>query len=188
MFAPRRGMTNGCRVLLLWLLRTTVPGKSGQRAMNANGIVSVPRSKLAADLGVDPARVTEHIRLARRLGLLDVVRRGRHGVTAVYQATIPPSPDGAENAPCIPGRQGAETRRCHGAETAPQKSVSEVRIPPTQEVVGGEGVRHLHHADASVLGVEDPSVDSEHNVASADDAARPESNPDHPNHPRREAS
>ena len=78
-YAPREGMTDGCRVLLLRLLDS----------MNAEGIVSVPRSKLAAELGVAPARVSERIKLARSLGYLDIVRRARPKVTAVYQATIP---------------------------------------------------------------------------------------------------
>jgi hypothetical protein len=72
-------MTDGCRVLLLRLLDD----------MTANGIVSIPRSKLAADLGVAPARVSERIKLAKSLGLLVDVRRARPKVTAVYQATLP---------------------------------------------------------------------------------------------------
>lgn len=79
-YAPREGMTNGCRVLLLRLCDS----------MNANGVVSVPRSQLADEFGVAPARITENITLAKRLGFLDTVRRGRPGVTAVYQGLIPP--------------------------------------------------------------------------------------------------
>ncbi len=80
-YAPRDGMTHGCRVLLLRLADD----------MNHNGIVSIPRSRLAEEFGCDPSRVTEWVSLAKRLGFLDTVRRGRPHVTAVYQATIPPS-------------------------------------------------------------------------------------------------
>lgn len=57
--------------------------------MNYKGIVSVPRTRLAADLGVPTARITEGVRNARECGYLDIVRRARPMVTAVYQATIP---------------------------------------------------------------------------------------------------
>lgn len=76
---PRKDMTDACRVLLFKLAEH----------MNSRGYVSVPRSKLAADLGIAPARVSERIKLARRLGYLDIVRRGRPGVTATYQAIFP---------------------------------------------------------------------------------------------------
>jgi hypothetical protein len=81
-YAPREGMTNGCRVLLLRLADD----------MNVNGVVSIPRSKLATEFGVAPARITENITLAKSLGFLGIVRRGRPGVTAVYQGQIP-APD-----------------------------------------------------------------------------------------------
>jgi hypothetical protein len=73
-------MTDACRVLLLKMAEH----------MDGNGIVSVPRTKLAEELGdVAVARITERIKLARTLGFLDPVRRGRPGVTAVYQAKMP---------------------------------------------------------------------------------------------------
>lgn len=80
-YAPRPGMTDACRVLLLYLLDH----------MDSNGIVSRPRSKITAELGIHSARVTERLRLARELGFLTTVRRGRQHWTAVYQATIPRS-------------------------------------------------------------------------------------------------
>lgn len=66
-YAPRDGMTNGCRVLLLYL----------HDHMDSRGIVSRPRSKVCTDLGLHSARVTERLRQARDLGFLDTVRRGR---------------------------------------------------------------------------------------------------------------
>lgn len=80
-YAPRDGMTHGCRVLLLRLADD----------MNHKGIVSIPRTRLVDELGCHPARITEWVTLAKKLGFLDTVRRGRPHVTAVYQATIPPS-------------------------------------------------------------------------------------------------
>ena len=74
-YAANDDMTNGCRVMLLRL----------SDEMDAKCIVSVPRSRLAADLGVAPARITEWVSKAKALGFLDTVRRGRPGVTAVYQ-------------------------------------------------------------------------------------------------------
>lgn len=72
-------MTNGCRLLLLRL----------SDDMDANGNVSVPRSELAEHLGTAPARITEWVHVAQRLGFLTQVRRGRPGVTAVYRGLVP---------------------------------------------------------------------------------------------------
>ncbi len=80
-FEPRAGMTDACRVLLLYL----------HDYMNHKGIVSRPRSKITADLGIHSARVTERLKLAKDLGFISPVRRGRPHVTAVYQAVIPSS-------------------------------------------------------------------------------------------------
>lgn len=76
---PRKDMTDSTRVLLF---------KLGEH-MTARGIVSIPRSKLAEDLGIAPARVSERIAVAKMVGFLDTVRRGQPGVTAVYQAIFP---------------------------------------------------------------------------------------------------
>jgi hypothetical protein len=78
-YAGRSGMTDGCRVLLLRLADD----------MDADGYVSIPRTKLAAQLGVAPARISERVKLARSLGFLDIAEPPRPRVTAVYQATIP---------------------------------------------------------------------------------------------------
>jgi hypothetical protein len=78
-YGPREGLTNGCRLLLLRL----------SDAMDGHCKVSVPRSALSRELGVAPARITEWVHMAKDLGLLDTVRRGRPGVTAVYQGLIP---------------------------------------------------------------------------------------------------
>jgi hypothetical protein len=74
-YANRRKITSGCQLLLLRL----------SDDMNANGIVSVPRSRLAEDLACPPARITEWIAEAKEHKFLDVVRRARPKVTAVYQ-------------------------------------------------------------------------------------------------------
>lgn len=71
-------LTAGCKVLLLWM----------SEAMNAKAIVSIPRSRMAEDLGVAPARVSEWVKQAKAAGFLDIVRRGRPGVTAVYQGLV----------------------------------------------------------------------------------------------------
>jgi hypothetical protein len=76
-FAGR--MPDSVKVLLLRLLED----------MNHKLIVSVPRSKLAKDLGVPLPRISERAKVARDLGYLSQVRRGRPGVTAVYQGTTP---------------------------------------------------------------------------------------------------
>lgn len=74
-YAARRHVTPGCLLLLLRL----------SDDMAANCIVSVPRSTLAEELDAPPSRITEWIAEARAAGYLDVVRRARPTVTAVYQ-------------------------------------------------------------------------------------------------------
>jgi len=127
-YAPRPGMTDGCRVLLLRMLDE----------MNANGVVSIPRSRLAAELGIAPARVSERIKLARSLGFLDVVRRARPKITAVYQAVIPPDLRGTG---AVPHKGNSEVRTAvtvTGTGAVPLNRGSEVRMYPTQEVEGPE--------------------------------------------------
>jgi hypothetical protein len=126
-YASRPGMTDGCRVLLLRMLDE----------MDAKGVVSIPRSRLAAALGIAPARVSERIKLARSLGLLDVVRRARPQVTAVYQAVIPPTPEGYNTRTS----EVRHTVSVTGTESVPTAERAEVRMYPTQEVVGPEVVR-----------------------------------------------
>jgi hypothetical protein len=73
------GLNNAVRVLLLRLADDMKP----------DGTVSVPRSILAADLGVAHTRITERTRAAVERGWLVTVSHGRPGRTAVYQATFP---------------------------------------------------------------------------------------------------
>lgn len=133
-YVARPGMTDGARVLLLRLLRD----------MDSNGIISVPRSRLAADLGIAPARVSERIKLARTLGFLDVVRRARPRVTAVYQGTIPDPIRDTESVPNERYRiripEVRQTVSVTGTACVPPGTLSEVRMYPTQEVVGPEVV------------------------------------------------
>jgi hypothetical protein len=75
-FAGR--MPDSVKVLLLRLLED----------MNPKLVVSVPRSKLAEDLGVPLPRISERVKVAREKGYLSQVRRGRPGVTAVYQGMV----------------------------------------------------------------------------------------------------
>src|SRR5690554_5689529 len=57
--------------------------------MRENGYVSVARRTIAAEIGRDPRRINERIQAAVDARLLDRVRRGRPGVTAVYRAVLP---------------------------------------------------------------------------------------------------
>lgn len=73
-------------------------------AMDVRGYVSVPRSRLAAQLGVVPRRITESVKEAKEAGWIDVVTAGRPGTTAVYVATLPP-PIIRDGAPVRPNRR-----------------------------------------------------------------------------------
>lgn len=77
-YLNRARITPGCQVLLLRL----------SEDMSANAIVSIPRSKLAEEFDCAPARITEWVNQAKQAGFLSQVRRGRPGVTAVYQGLI----------------------------------------------------------------------------------------------------
>ncbi|MCH1867077.1 hypothetical protein [Nocardioides sp. CFH 31398] len=123
-YAEREGMTNGCRVLLLRLADS----------MNARGIVSVPRAQLADEFGVHTSGITERIKLARDLGFLDIVRRGRPGVTAVYQGLIPASMVRQSAPPSMVRKPGGDMVR----QSAPSESATWCATDPTQE---GDGKR-----------------------------------------------
>ena len=128
------GMNDGCKVLLLRLLED----------MRANGIVSVPRSTLAADLGIAPARVSERIKLARSLGYLDVVRYAQPKVTAVYSATIPDACRGTESVPLKSKSRGTPARNHSGTDSVPLEQGSEVRMYPTHRVSAQRNVGRMH--------------------------------------------
>jgi hypothetical protein len=113
-FAGR--MPDSVKVLLLRLLED----------MNHKLIVSVPRSKLAKDLGVPLPRISERAKVARDLGYLSQVRRGRPGVTAVYQGTTPNR--GTESVP-LEVRPPVPSR---GTESVPVSDPLEVRPDHTQ--------------------------------------------------------
>lgn len=74
-YVSRRSLTAGCQLLLLRL----------SDDMNANGIVSVPRSQLARDLAAPESRISEWVSQAKVAGFLSVVKPARPGRTAVYQ-------------------------------------------------------------------------------------------------------
>lgn len=74
-YAARGRITPGAQVLLLRL----------SDSMNANAIVSVPRSRLAEEFDCAPARITEWISQAKEAQFLSVVKRAQPGTTAVYQ-------------------------------------------------------------------------------------------------------
>lgn len=82
-------LTNGCRLLLLRL----------SDDMDQHARVSVPRSVLAEHLGTAPPRITEWVHAAQRFGFLTQVRRGRPGVTAVYQGLVPSANEVREGVP-----------------------------------------------------------------------------------------
>lgn len=128
------GMTNGCRVLLLRL----------SDDMSHDRVVSVPRSVLAEDLGVAPARVTEGIKKARALGFLDIVQRGRPGITATYKGTFP-SPAKTINNPHGGTPQRTSTWYARADQEGvrpgvPQNESAWYALPPTQEVVEAAGI------------------------------------------------
>lgn len=74
-------ITPTVRVLMLWFSDN----------MSAQRVVSVPRYKIAAALGVHERRIDEQIKAAREAGVLDVVSRGYRGRTAVYMGMFPSS-------------------------------------------------------------------------------------------------
>jgi hypothetical protein len=147
-YGQREGLTNGCRLLLLRL----------SDGMDGHCKVSVPRSTLAAEFGVAPARITEWVRMAKELGFLDTVRRGRPGVTAVYQGLIParevrpgvPSQryaraDQAEVRPGVPSTAGQRY-----ATAVPQEVVRRVSTGPVCECHGVDDCISLtDHREAS---------------------------------------
>ena len=120
-------LTNGCRLLLLRL----------SDDMDANGNVSVPRSELAEHLGTAPARITEWVHAAQRLGLLAQVRRGRPGVTAVYRATVPGPVEVREG---VPSQRYARADHVEVREGVPLYEPTWYALHPCQEVVQAEAI------------------------------------------------
>jgi hypothetical protein len=59
------------------------------------GFVSVPRDRVAADLGLPPQRVSAHMREAVAAGFLDRRGGGHRGRTSEYVILIPSRAEGA---------------------------------------------------------------------------------------------
>ena len=76
--------------------------------MNASGIVSVPRYRLAHQANVSERRVTQFITQAKEGGWLVVVQAGYRTMTAVYQATFPDSESGNRAFPLSTGKSGKD--------------------------------------------------------------------------------
>src|SRR4051794_8237380 len=108
-YAGRPGMTDGCRVLLLRLADS----------MDADGYVSIPRTKLAVELGVAPARISERIKLARALGFLDIAEQPRPRFTAVYQGLIPDAARGTASVPLDDGSEVQPPVSVRGTQSVP---------------------------------------------------------------------
>lgn len=91
--------------LTLWkraILAHRTPGMHGEvRALllyavhhpttKASAVWSIPRQQLAETFNVHPSYITKWIQRAKAEGLIDTVRSGRPGVTAVYQGLVPPA-------------------------------------------------------------------------------------------------
>jgi hypothetical protein len=77
------GIGNGVRVLLLRLAD----------GMDERCHVSVPRPKLAADLGITEMDVKKRLAAAKRAQLIDNVVKGHNGMTAVYQGLFASTPN-----------------------------------------------------------------------------------------------
>lgn len=133
-YAGRDKLTPGAQVLLLRL----------SDGMNANAIVSIPRSQLAEEFGCPYQRITEWVRQAKDAGYLSTVRRGRPGVTAVYQGLrvaregVPSDmaritkPRGARQSVPAEARESSTPRR----EVVPS---GEVRSVPQHRDQGSDG-------------------------------------------------
>ena len=121
-YCNRCRITAGCQVLLLRL----------SEDMSARAIVSIPRSKLAEEFGCAPARITEWINQAKDAGFLTVVRRGRPGVTAVYQGLYV-APEVREG---VPTPEVRKTGPFLVREGVPNSDAQRYATAGTQEVVG----------------------------------------------------
>lgn len=113
------GINNSVRVLLLYLADN----------MRADRTVSIPQSRIAEALGVSTRRVKERIAAARSAGLLDTVRKGRPGTTAMYQGLLPKPSLGADVRTNQTAQHGAVVRTIkpplYGADGGPPISKRE---------------------------------------------------------------
>ena len=146
-------LTQSARVLLLYLADH----------MDRQRFVSVPRSRIAQDLGVHERRIPERLKSAMDAGLLDRVVTGHIGVTSVYQGIFPsPSREGAVERTLSEAKEGAPEQHPKGAvertlserrEGAPEQhpsSNTQLQIPG--ELESGEvfedamhGIRNNEH-------------------------------------------
>jgi hypothetical protein len=87
----------------------------------ATAVWSIPRSELAETFNVHPSYITKWIQRAKAEGLLDTVRQGRPGVTAVYQGRIP---DGSHGALDVTNSGASGVTIFSGLDGVPQRSTT----------------------------------------------------------------
>ena len=81
-------LTHGTRLFLVHTL---------SKHMKADGFVSRPRWKLAADAGISERQVTRYITNAVNLGWLETIQAGYRSMTAEYQAQFPNHQSGTQD-------------------------------------------------------------------------------------------
>lgn len=124
-------INDGCKLVLIAM----------SRHMSEAGHVSWPREKLAADVGLQTVqRVTNRIKEAREAGLLDLVRRGGNGVTAIYEAMLPHSQGARGEHP-----EGARGEHPQGTGSGHPVSGTLLTLPKA-----GQGARGEHPQRARV--------------------------------------
>lgn len=139
-YANRGRISAGCQVLLLRL----------SDDMSANAIVSIPRSRLAEEFDVPPARITEWIGQAKEAGFLSIVRRARPKVTAVYQ--------GLEVRRGVPHQRYGTPTPTQVRPAAPLTEVQRYAQHLPQEVVGTAGRERLTRVRSSDAGSDERSA------------------------------
>ncbi|WP_299051789.1 hypothetical protein [uncultured Nocardioides sp.] len=151
-YAARGRITPGAQVLLLRL----------SDSMNANAIVSIPRTQLVEEFDCAPARITEWINQAKKAGFLSQVRRPRPGTTAVYQGLVV-APKVREGVPQTevrkPGhvgvREGVPLEGAQGyARAGTQEVDASLRLSDTPQVVRRDDKRSNERTASSKAAVE----------------------------------
>lgn len=109
-------LTHGTRLFLVHTL---------SKHMKADGFVSRPRWKLAAEAGISERQVSRYIANAVTLGWLVTIQSGYRSMTAEYQASFPNPQSGTQNVPHSepekgevngPPLRGTNTSRIHAGK------------------------------------------------------------------------
>lgn len=135
--------------------------------MRADRTVSVPRARIAEQMGRHPQRIAERTRAAHDAGFLDTVSPGYKGHTAVYQGLFPEAEEAPKRTDLQYPKELLE-RYPIEPDCVPDGEYTTSKRPSTRHAVGDlPDERRVYGEPGQFPDVDEPAVDQVSNEGSS---------------------